>query len=386
MVTNPRWWAALAICLAAAGCAWSGCQGESGAGRAARAKPQGDVFRLSYNIFFPPSHPQCKVAEDWAGEIEKRTGGRVEITVCPGELLTKAPKCYEGVVAGTSDIGMSCFAYSPGRFPLLEGLDLPLGYPNGLTASRIAAAMIAKYAPAETADTHMLYAHAPGPGILASKKAVRKLEDLKGLKVRATGLSGRIAQALGAEPVNLSQPEALEALQKNLVDATLCSMGALQAWEQGQAIDFVTDTSAIGHTTGMFVMMSLARWKSLPPDIQKVFTEVSAQWVDKHGRAWDRSDADARALLGRLKKEIIVLPAGEQQRWVAAMAPVLEAYRAATAKRALPGKEMLGDIQAAIAAARADLPGPASGPGTRPASVPAGAPASRPASAPAPAK
>jgi TRAP-type C4-dicarboxylate transport system substrate-binding protein len=373
MVANPRWWAALAVSLAAAGSAWTGCQRESTGGRAAGGKGQGNVIRLSYNIFFPPSHPQCKLAEDWAKEIEKRTGGRVEITVCPGEMLTKAPRCYEGVVAGTSDIGMSCFAYTPGRFPLLEGLDLPLGYPNGLTASRIAAEMIAKYTPAETADTHVLYAHAHGPGILASRKAVRKLEDLKGLKVRATGLSGKIAQALGAEPVSLSQPEALEALHRGLVDATLCPMGTLQAWQQGEAIDYATDASAVGYTTAMFVTMSLPRWNALPADIQKVFADVSAQWVHKHGRTWDRSDADARAFILKLKKEIIVPPPDEQQRWAAAMKPVVESYLAATAKRGLPGKKILGDIQAAIAAARAGEPGPASGPASAPGTRPAGA-------------
>lgn len=370
MVTNPRWRTALAVCLAAATYACSGCQRQSAGGRPAGGKAQDKVIHLSYNLYFPPSHPQCKVAEDWAKEIERRCGGQVEITVCPGELLSKAPKCYESVLAGTSDIGMSCFAYTPARFPLLEGLDLPLGYPNGLTASRIATAMVAKYKPAETADTHVLYTLAPGPGMLASKKAVRKLEDAKGLKVRTTGLSGKIAQALGAEPISLSQPQALEALHRGLVDATLSSMGSLQAWQQGAEIDFVTDTSAIGYTTTLFVTMSLPKWNSLPPDVQKIFTDASAQWVDKHGRAWDQSDADARAMLLRLKKEIILLPAGEEQRWVAAMKPVLDAYLTATAKKGLPGKEMVADVQSAIAAARANEPAPASVPASRPATAP----------------
>ena len=96
------------------------------------------VTQLSYSIFFPPTHIQCITATNWAQEIEKRSQGRVKITVYPAGSLTKADQCYEGVVKGISDIGMSCFAYTRGRFPLLEGLDLPLGYPKGMAATRIA--------------------------------------------------------------------------------------------------------------------------------------------------------------------------------------------------------------------------------------------------------
>ena len=160
------------------------------------AKPA-EAIKLSYSIFFPPTHVQCIAATNWAHEIEKRTGGRVKITIYPAGSLTKADQCYEGVIKGISDLGMSCFAYTRGRFPLLEGLDLPLGYPNGVTATRIANAMIQKYQPAELADVKVLYVHAHGPGILASKKPVKSLADLKGLKVRATGFVGQDRRGAG---------------------------------------------------------------------------------------------------------------------------------------------------------------------------------------------
>ena len=144
------------------------------AGNSPNPPNRAEVIKLSYSIFFPPTHMQCIAATNWAHEIEKRTGGRVQITIYPAGSLTKADQCYEGVVNGISDIGMSCFAYTRGRFPLLEGLDLPLGYPNGMTATRIAKEMVQKYQPAEVADVHVLYVHAHGPGILATKKPVAR--------------------------------------------------------------------------------------------------------------------------------------------------------------------------------------------------------------------
>ncbi len=307
------------------------------------------VIELSYSIFFPPTHIQCVTADAWAREIEKRTNGRVKITIYPGGALTAAPQCYEGVVNGISDLGMSCLAYTRGRFPLLEGLDLPLGYPNGMVATQVATDLVEKYKPAEVANTHVLYLHAHGPGLLASKKPVRVLEDLKGMKVRGTGLSLKIVEALGGTPVAMAQPDTYEALQKNVVDATLCPIETLKGWKQGEVISSVTDATAVGYTTAMFVVMNKQKWEKLPADIQKVFTEVSREWVKKHGEAWDKADADGREFVKGLQREVITLPAEEQQRWKKAVEPVLTAYVAATKEKSLPGEQFLKDAQDLIA-------------------------------------
>ena len=192
-------WSWCVACLALVGCKKQGRPSQTTAPAAActRSAPAGKAIELSYSVFFPPTHIQAVTAEAWAREVEKRTNGQVKITIYAGGTLTPAPQCYEGVVNGISDIGMSCFAYTQGRFPLLEGLDLPLGYPNGAVATRVATELAQKYQPKELADTHVLYIHAHGPGLLASKKPVRTLEDMKGLKVRATGLSQKIVDSPG---------------------------------------------------------------------------------------------------------------------------------------------------------------------------------------------
>jgi len=320
--------------------------GSSGCGKSPDSE---QVVELSYSVFFPPSHIQCKTAQTWAEEIAKRTDGKVKINLYPGGTLTKAPQCYEGVVSGVSDIGMSCFAYTRGRFPLLEGLDLPLGYPNGLVATQVATEMVHKYQPEEVADVHVLYVHAHGPGILAARKPVRSLDDLADLKVRATGLSSKIVQHLGGTPVAMSQPETYEALQKGVVDATFCPIETLKGWKQGEVIESVTETSVIGYTTSMFVVMNKAAWDKLGPELQQVFTEVSREWVVKHGQAWDQADREGQAFIDELQREVITLDEAEQQRWQAAVRPVLDEYVAATAEKKLPGEQFLADLQNVIA-------------------------------------
>lgn len=330
---------ALIVVVAALAGGLSGCS---------KSPKEGGVTELSYSVFFPPSHIQCKTAEAWAEEIGKRTNGKVKVTVYPAGTLTKAPQCYEGVVSGVSDIGMSCFAYTRGRFPLLEGVDLPLGYPNGLTATRVATEMVRKYQPDEVSDVHVLYVHAHGPGILASRKPVRQLNELAGVKVRATGLSSKIVQSLGGTPVAMSQPETYEALQKGVVDATFCPVETLKGWKQGEVINSITETTVIGYTTAMFVVMNKSAWDKLEPEHQKVFAEVSDEWVDKHGLAWDQADEEGMAFIKGLQREVIELSKEEQQRWKDAVRPILDDYVTKAADKGLPGKEFLADLQGLI--------------------------------------
>lgn len=311
-----------------------------------------EVIRLSYSIFFPPTHVQYLAAESWAREIEERSEGRVAITLHPAGSLTKADQCYEGVVKGISDIGMSCFAYTRGRFPLLEGLDLPLGYADGTTATRIANRMVQKHQPEELAEVEVLYLHAHGPGILASRKPVKTIEDLKGLKVRATGLSAKVVEALGATPVAMSQPETYEALQRGVVEATLCPIETLKGWKQGETIQYIVDTSAIGYTTAMFVVMNRDSWSGLSPELQGLFRTVSQEWIEKHGEAWDQADRDGRAFVTELGREFVQLPPAEEARWRDAVKPVVDAFVTQSGGKGLPGAEWVEDIQAEMGTTR----------------------------------
>ncbi len=80
--------------------------------------------KLSYSNFFPPTHIQSLLAEQWCREVESRSGGQVVIDYYPAGTLTKPKDCYDGVVQRISDIGLSALGYTKGRFPVLSGVDL----------------------------------------------------------------------------------------------------------------------------------------------------------------------------------------------------------------------------------------------------------------------
>ncbi len=304
---------------------------------------------LTYSIFFPPTHSQCKAAISWAEEIEKRSGGRIKITVFPGGTLTKANQCYDGVVKGISDIGMSCFAYTRGRFPVMAAVDLPHGYPDGSVATRVATEFYKKMLPKELNDVKVLYIHAHGPGLLSTKDPVRVLEDIKGMKIRSTGLSAQVVAALGGAAVAMPQGDTYEALQKGVVEGTFTPIETLKGWRQAEVIKYTTQCTGVGYTTAMFVVMNPAKWNALPKDLQKIIEEVSEEWVGVHGDAWDRSDDEGRAFTLGQGNEIILLSDEENKRWAEAVQPIIESYISETEEKGLPGKNAVMRVRELIA-------------------------------------
>ncbi len=288
------------------------------------------LTKLTFSIFFPPTHGQTKAAMDWAKEIEKRTGNKVQITVFPGGTLTNAKQCYSGVVKGISDIGFSLFAYTRGRFPVMAAIDLPMGYPDGKTASRVAHEFVKTFNPKELHDVKVLYIHAHGPGLLHTKKPVNKIGDLKGMKIRATGFSAKVVKALGGVPVAMPQGGTYEALQKGVVEGTFSPMEVLKGWKQAEVVKYTTECYSVGYTTTFFVVMNLDKWNALPADVKKVFDEVSEKYVDIHGQVWDSTDEDGRKYTESLGNKIISLSDDESARWRKAVEPTINDFIANT--------------------------------------------------------
>ncbi len=298
-------------------------------------------IKLNYSSFFPAPHKNSQLSEEWSREIEKRTNGKVKITYFPGGTLTPAPQTFDGVVNGITDIGLSCFAYTRGKFPLMEVLDLPLGYTSGMQATNLVNAFYAKFKPKELDQVKVLYLHAHGPGILHSKAPIATLDDMAGKKIRATGFAAKIVTALGGAPVGTSMPETYEALRTGVAEGALAPIESLQGWKWGEVVNDTTTNYGSAYTTSMFIVMNKAKWDALPPDVQAVFEEVSKEWIVKQGQLWDDIDKEGMEFTKARGNKIIALSAEEDAKWTAKVKPLLDEYVAGAKAKGLPGDEAL---------------------------------------------
>jgi TRAP-type C4-dicarboxylate transport system substrate-binding protein len=295
--------------------------------------------KLNYSHHFPAPHSISVLTTEWGKEIEKRTNGKVVITVFSGGTLLPADKCYDGVMKGIADIGMAVPGFTRGRFPLTEVLDLPLGYRSAMEATRLTNEYFSKFKPKEFDEVQVMFLHGHGPAVLHSKKAVNKLEDFKGLKVRCTGLSAKIVAALGGAPVAMPVGEAYDALSRGVVDSSLAPMEALEGWKWGEVAKFSVKSSGLAYTTTFVVAMNKDKWKALPMEAQKIIEKVNEEWIEKMGKNWDTKEDSGRDFALRLGNKITTLSKEEDARIVKAVRPILDEYVNNMKAKGLPGDE-----------------------------------------------
>ena len=297
--------------------------------------------KLNYSIFFPAPHKHSVLATEWAKEIEKRTNGKVQITMHYGGTLTPADKCYDGVIRGISDVGMSVCGYTRGRFPLTEVVELPIGHKSGWVVTKAINEFINKFKPKEFDDVKMMYMHAHGPGLLHTKKLVNKLEDVRGMKIRAFGAVTKIVTALGGAPVSMPMGETYEALSRGVVEASIAPYEALQGWKWGEVVKFTVEAWGMAYSSAFFIAMNKDKWNALPPDIQKIIEKVNEEWIEKQGKAWDEIDKAGKDFTIQRGNQIITLSADENRRWERALKPLFDEYVKSMKDKGLPGEEVL---------------------------------------------
>ena len=292
-------------------------------GHAASAGP----IKLNYANFMPPMHPYSVLAKQFCDEINQKADGKVQVTYHPGGTLLTALKMYDGILNNVADIGLCHIGYTRGRFPVTETLNLPVGYPSGYISSQLMNEFYEKFKPKEWNDVHVLHFYGPGPQIVATvKKPVRKLEDLKGVKLRAAGRLADVLKALGGIPVAVEMPDIYDALQRGVVDGTLDSLETWVNFKTGELLKYATDSRAVGVGYTFYVIMNKGKYDSLPGDAKKVFTEVAAQWKEKYAVKSSEVDIPGADYLKKHGGQFFPLAPEEGARWVKAVEPVIEQH------------------------------------------------------------
>jgi TRAP-type transport system periplasmic protein len=323
----------MVICMGLAWVVWSPVM-DRGA--------EAQTFKLTYSSFFPEDHTQSKLTRAWCKEVETRTKGRVKIQFFPGGALTKPPQCYDGVVKGISDLGQSVPAYTAGRFPVMDAVGLPLGYSTGRVATGVVNEVYRHFKPKEFDETEVMYFTAHGPGFIHTRsKPVRRLEDLKGLRLRTQGNSELLVRQLGGIPINRTQGEAYAMLQKGELDGDLHPLNSNQAWKMGEVVKSVTTSYSVAYTALQFVVMNKNKWKAFPEDIKRTIREINNEWVPQHGEAWDSIDMEGMRYLLDMGGQIIGLDSTESARWKRMAAPVIDDYVRMLNEKGLNGREIV---------------------------------------------
>ncbi len=302
---------------------------------------QDKSIKLRYSNFFPPTHAIGKLSEDWCKEIEKRTQGRVKIAYFPGSTLTPPMQTYDGTVRGIADIGQALLAYAPGRLPLSEVLQLPLGYKNGYQATSLANAYYKKFQPKEFDDVKVMYLHGGAPALFYTKKVISSIEGIKGLRIKASADSAPVVLAVGGAPVTQPITETYDSLQRGVVDGVVGPIEILKGWKFAEVVKGSLENYAISYMTSMFVVMNKAKWNSISKADQEVIEKINEEWAEKQAKLWIVLDDESKEYSIAKGVKWVKVSKEEEVRTAEAMKPIRDKYVQEMKAKGLPGDEAL---------------------------------------------
>ncbi len=309
------------------------------------ALPAQAQIKLSYANFPPAPTFPCVQMERWKTEVEKRTAGKVKVDTYPGSTLLSAKNMFDGVIAGTADIGCLATSYQPGAFPVVEAVDLPLGWSNATVASATLWDLVDKYKPKEFEKVKVLTMFTCPPANIMSMKAVRSLADIKGYELRASGTGAKILELLGAAPVAMPQSDVPEALQKGVIKGNVSSMEVLKDFKYAEYCRHVTSNVNL-FVVSFAVVMNKGKWESLPADVKKVIDDLqkeqaiwTGQYVDNHvnnSLKWSKETYKDFQMYTLSKEELA--------KWYALLKPMNDKYLKEYEAKGIPTKAILDDV------------------------------------------
>jgi TRAP-type C4-dicarboxylate transport system substrate-binding protein len=307
-------------------------------------------IELSLSLMIPSRHTRYTyVIEPWIKKIEEQTKGKIKITVYFANALSSSPEMFDSTVSGLADISENITYVNAGRFPLTEMAMLPELETRSALATSKAMWNLYNTVPEiknEYKGVKVLWLHSSAPmRILTTKKPIRSLEDLKNMKIWVSGAAPvRTGKALGFSPVSMAPGDVYLALEKGVID------GAMATNEIAVSRKFVDickyfNEIEICHTP-FYVVMNQQKWDSLPPDVKKVFEELSGDWaVQFSGETRDREEKEAGDAAKAKGVEFIELSAEEKVKIRNAVLPVKDAYAAELEAKGLPGKRVLEEFK-----------------------------------------
>ena len=194
---------------------------------------------LKFANWLPSVHHWTKTARAFADSIEQASGGKINVSIDKGPLA-KPPGQFDLAVNGVRDMIMHVAAYTPGRFVFYRMAEVPFATKKSETGSVGFAKWYAKHGfeKEEFKGAKLMAAFVHGPGLLHSKKEIKTLEDLKGVKIRVGGGGVLIAKSLGAVPVAMSATKAHESLQRGTTDAAFFPYEAVHGFKLSKLVKF----------------------------------------------------------------------------------------------------------------------------------------------------
>jgi TRAP-type transport system periplasmic protein len=258
------------------------------------------AIELKLAYFVGDQHAMSQWLVKWGNNLERDSSGRITVKRFPGSQMGPVQQHYDFVRTGQADVAWFLHGATPGRFPLTEIVQVPYLVGSAEIGTKVLndPELRSKYLDAEHRGVKvlLLLTHQPG-NVHTTKKPIRTVEDMKGLRLRFASPTIRdFVSALGGTPVGVLPTEQVEQLQKGTIDGVFIDYGGAGiAFKMGGILKYSTEMYSYVSSFG--VAMNPDFWNKLPPDLQALVTKSMTDVEKEVGEAWDRLDIPGKKAL-----------------------------------------------------------------------------------------
>jgi TRAP-type transport system periplasmic protein len=310
------------------------------------AAAQDKTVTLKIAHWLPPAHALHAAFDAWGKSVQEASGGTIKYQLFPAQQLGQAKDHYDMARDGIADLAYINPGYQPGRFPIVGVAEIPFLFSNGKSGSGAFDAWYRKYAAQEMGDVKVCVTWVHAPGTFHSKKKIARPDDVRGMKVRSANATvGRMVTMLGATNVQVSAPEAREAMERGVADAITFPWDSIILFGIDKAAKFHMDAPLY---VSLFVLaMNKGTYEGMSAAQKKVIdNHCTTEWAEKISGPWaDKEESGRDKLRGMAGHTLTTPTAAELEEWRKVVDPLVKEWSAEAAKKGLNPVEVLGELK-----------------------------------------
>lgn len=267
------------------------------------------------------------LVENFAKHVKQETGGRVEIKTFPAGMLMGSGQVPEAVSRGTLDMGHTYLVYYSGKEPALKAVNewpAEVHPMQGVTwfyeggGADLMRKIVAKH------NMHFLGVTALLGEQIWSKKEIKGVADMKGMKLRAAGLAADSFTRLGASVVAMPGEEVYQALQRGVIDGLeFTTMPVNYGLGLHEVAKYVVLPSYSGGGTSDWIV-NQASWNKLPADLKPKMEAALKKASDEYQRSAVAEEKEVTEKLAKAGIKLVKWPESEMRKMEEARLAVMK--------------------------------------------------------------
>jgi TRAP-type transport system periplasmic protein len=303
---------------------------------------------LKFGLNGPEGHPAVAGMKKFKETVETKSGGKIKVQLFLNGTLGSDQATLSSVKGGTVEMAVMNSGILSSEVKALEVFDFPFMFANEKEADAIADGPIGQKMHSALADKGIIglsYWELGFRSITTSKKAINKVDDIAGLKLRVipSPINVDWVKALGANPTPLPFPEVYAAMEQGAIDGQENPVSVIAATQPWEVQKFLALTNH--QYNPQSVIFSKKIWDGMSVAEKKIIDDAADEAVKVQRTANRAALAANLELLKKNGMTVTTLPATELVKLREKMKPVIDKHSAALGST-------VTDVQAELAKLR----------------------------------